>query len=77
MFLRRAAREDPALVIRANGLIIRPPRADDYESWSRTRSDSRAFLEPWEPIWPADDLSRRAFRRRLWRYEDEILRYET
>ena len=31
----------------------------------------RAFLTPWEPIWPADDLSRGAFRRRLKRYAED------
>ncbi len=76
MFLRRPAREDPALVIRSGAMIIRPPRSDDFESWARIRGESRAFLEPWEPIWPIDDLTRGAFRRRLRRYDEEILRDE-
>ena len=29
--------------------------------------ESRDFLTPWEPTWPADDLTRAAFRRRLQR----------
>lgn len=76
MFLRRPAREDPALVIKSGGVIIRPPRLDDFEAWAKTRTESRAFLEPWEPVWPIDDLTRGAFRRRLRRYDDEILRDE-
>jgi ribosomal-protein-alanine N-acetyltransferase len=28
-------------------------------------------LTPWEPIWPADDLTRGAFRRRLRRYAED------
>jgi hypothetical protein len=36
------------------------------------RAESRAFLTPWEPTWPADDLTRTAFRRRVRRYQSEI-----
>jgi ribosomal-protein-alanine N-acetyltransferase len=35
------------------------------------REKSRAFLVPWEPTWPADDLTRGAFRRRLKRYAED------
>jgi len=76
LFLRRTAREDPALVIRQRDLVIRPPRTDDYEAWSTLRRESRGFLTPWEPLWPEDDLSRAAFRRRLRRYDQEIQRDE-
>ena len=34
--------------------------------------ESRAFLTPWEPTWPADDLTRGAFRRRLKRYAEDL-----
>ena len=33
---------------------------------------SREFLQPWEPTWPADDLTRAAFRRRLTAYARDI-----
>ena len=33
---------------------------------------SRAYLTPWEPIWPSDDLTRAGFRRRLRRYAEDI-----
>ena len=36
------------------------------------RERSRDFLKPWEPIWPVDDLTRGAFRRRIRRYQREI-----
>ncbi len=35
------------------------------------REASRDFLVPWEPTWPADDLTRGAFRRRLRRYAED------
>lgn len=44
----------------------------DFEEWAALRSRSRNFLTPWEPRWPADDLTRAAFRRRLRRYQSEI-----
>jgi ribosomal-protein-alanine N-acetyltransferase len=51
---------------------LRPPRSTDYGPWSDLRRASRAFLQPWEPSWPADDLSRAAFRRRLTAYQRDM-----
>jgi ribosomal-protein-alanine N-acetyltransferase len=48
------------------------PTYADFTQWTKLREESRAFLSPWEPIWPADDLTRLAFRRRLRRYQREI-----
>lgn len=50
-------------------VLLRPPQARDYDAWASLRERSRAFLEPWEPAWPADALSRRAWRWRLRHYE--------
>ena len=47
---------------------LRMPVAADFEEWAELRAASRAFLTPWEPTWPYDDLTRPAFRRRLRRY---------
>lgn len=44
----------------------------DFDRWAALRESSRAFLTPWEPVWPADDLSRQAYRRRLKRYAQEM-----
>ena len=51
-------------------------KMEDFEPWARLRDRSRDFLAPWEPIWPADDLTRGAFRRRLRRHADEMVRDE-
>ncbi|HEY5289079.1 MAG TPA: GNAT family protein [Caulobacteraceae bacterium] len=56
------------------GVRLRPPRAQDYAEWSLLRAGSRAFLQPWEPTWPGDDLSRPAFRRRLAAYAHDMER---
>ena len=61
----------PPLAPRGRGLWIRPPQMTDFAQWAKVREDSRAFLTPWEPIWPSDDLTRSGFRRRLRRYAED------
>ncbi len=56
---------EPGLVLEEEGVRLRPPRMADYPAWADLRRESRGFLQPWEPTWPADDLTRAAFRRRL------------
>ncbi len=46
-------------------MLLRPPNIDDYHPWVALRKTSRAFLEPWEPEWPDDELTRSSFRYRL------------
>ena len=43
---------------RRRGVYLRAPQMSDYGEWATLREASRAFLTPWEPTWPADDLSR-------------------
>ena len=62
--------------IRGDGVLLRPPEMRDFDAWARLRERSRSFLVPWEPTWPADDLTRGAFRHRLRRYADEMDRDE-
>jgi ribosomal-protein-alanine N-acetyltransferase len=59
-------------VVRGRGVVLRPPRASDHEAWAALRGESRAYLQPWEPTWPEDDLTRAAFRRRLTIYAREM-----
>lgn len=60
---------ESGLRVEGAGVVLRPPKAADYVDWRELRAVSRAFLQPWEPTWPADDLSRAAFRRRLAAYQ--------
>ncbi len=62
--------ETPA--IQGDGLFLRNPGLADQAAWTALREESRTFLTPWEPTWPADDLTRTAFRRRIRRYQAEI-----
>ncbi len=68
---------EPEPVLRGDGLYLRPAAAADFSAWARLRAESRDFLRPWEPIWPEDDLTRAAFRRRLRRQVDEMARDES
>jgi ribosomal-protein-alanine N-acetyltransferase len=62
---------EPELAVRGQNVLLRAPQMSDHEEWAALREESRDFLTPWEPIWPADDLTRAAFRRRLKRYEED------
>jgi ribosomal-protein-alanine N-acetyltransferase len=52
--------------------MLRTPQMGDFPQWAGLREQSRAFLTPWEPIWPSDDLTRPAFRQRLRRYAEDL-----
>lgn len=62
---------EPELVVRGQNVLLRVPQMSDHDEWASLREESRDFLTPWEPIWPADDLTRTAFRRRLKRYDED------
>ena len=53
-------------------VYMRAPTMEDWAEWAELRARSRTFLTPWEPTWPADDLTRGAFRRRLKRYAEDV-----
>lgn len=46
-------------------LYLRAPDINDYEAWATLRAVSREHLQPWEPAWAEDSLSRDGYRRRL------------
>jgi ribosomal-protein-alanine N-acetyltransferase len=70
-FFRAVHFAEPALTVTAERVTLRMPQMGDFEEWSALRGASRAFLAPWEPTWPADDLTRGSFRRRLKRYTED------
>ena len=63
---------ESGLSLEGQGVRLRAPRWRDYPEWSALRRASRDFLQPWEPVWPEDDLDRGAYRRRLAAYAREI-----
>ena len=71
-FFRTVTANDVLPAITGAGVTLRLPQSSDYAEWAALRERSRAFLVPWEPTWPADDLTRGAFRRRLRRYTEDV-----
>jgi [ribosomal protein S5]-alanine N-acetyltransferase len=70
-FFRSVNFNEPVPTIQGAGVVLKTPQPADYAEWARLREQSRSFLVPWEPTWPADDLTRAAFRRRLRRYAED------
>jgi ribosomal-protein-alanine N-acetyltransferase len=70
-FFRAVTFSDSVPALAGEGVVLRPPQMTDFAPWAGLREVSRDFLTPWEPTWPADDLTRAAFRRRLKRYAED------
>jgi ribosomal-protein-alanine N-acetyltransferase len=52
--------------IETERMTLRLPQHGDWQAWSALREASAAFLVPWEPVWSADHLGRRAFTNRVY-----------
>ncbi|MFD2031781.1 GNAT family N-acetyltransferase [Ancylobacter dichloromethanicus] len=62
----------PPMLVEGETVLLRMPQMSDFVAWSTLREQSRAFLAPWEPVWPAYDLTRGSFRRRMRRYLRDV-----
>jgi [ribosomal protein S5]-alanine N-acetyltransferase len=71
-FFRTVSLAESLPAIDGDGVTLRVPQMVDFPEWAALRELSRDFLTPWEPIWPADDLTRSAFRRRVRRYAEDL-----
>ena len=47
-------------------MVLRPPTHGDFRQWSELRRESAAFLQPWEPSWSNDHLTRKGFVNRVY-----------
>ena len=70
-FFRSVSFSEQTPAIAGDTVLLRAPQMSDHAEWSALREASRDFLTPWEPTWPADDLTRAAFRRRIRRYAED------
>ncbi|MCB1358418.1 MAG: GNAT family N-acetyltransferase [Maritimibacter sp.] len=52
--------------IETERMTLRPPQHGDLAAWAALRDQSREFLEPWEPTWSHDHLSRKNFTNRVY-----------
>lgn len=54
--------------LKSQHIYLRFPMLDDYNEWARLRTESRDFLEPWEPLWPNDAHTLKRYKEHLARY---------
>ncbi|MEM7488775.1 MAG: GNAT family protein [Pseudomonadota bacterium] len=52
--------------IETDRLVLRLPQHSDYRAWVALREQSADFLQPWEPAWADDHLSRKSFTNRVY-----------
>jgi ribosomal-protein-alanine N-acetyltransferase len=52
--------------IETERMTLRLPQHGDFRAWTTLRNQSAPFLTPWEPVWAADHLSRKAFTSRIY-----------
>ncbi len=69
-FLRASAGPE-SYVVRGVKVGLRPLQVADYGPWAEMRAQSREHLQPYEPRWPADELLKSSYRRRLRHYQRE------
>lgn len=53
-------------VIETERMSLRLPRHSDFHPWVALRVAGRDYLQPWEPTWSADHLSRKGFTNRVY-----------
>jgi ribosomal-protein-alanine N-acetyltransferase len=61
MFARR-----PKVRIETERMTLRLPMHGDYRDWSSLRLSGAQFLQPWEPTWSQEHLSRKGFTNRVY-----------
>ncbi|SPJ24782.1 GNAT family N-acetyltransferase [Palleronia abyssalis] len=54
------------LKVETDRLTLRQPEHSDFRAWSDLRQESVDFLQPWEPTWAPDHLSRKSFTNRVY-----------
>ncbi len=71
-FFRASTSPQSLATLTTRRLYLRAPNMADFAQWADLRARSRDFLQPWEPTWPADDLTKTSFRKRIRRYNQNI-----
>ncbi|MEL6585306.1 MAG: GNAT family protein [Pseudomonadota bacterium] len=52
--------------VETDRMVLRLPQHSDYRPWVNLRENSAPFLQPWEPAWADDHLSRKSFTNRVY-----------
>ncbi|HEV7435816.1 MAG TPA: GNAT family protein [Pseudorhizobium sp.] len=63
--LRLLSRQPRTPSLHGDQHLLRLARYQDYDQWAALRSESRTFLQPWEPTWREEELSEASFRGRV------------
>lgn len=71
MMLSWFSRDDTPVLVGPR-LMLRAPRAADYQAWRNLRRVSRDFLKPFEPRWSESDLAADVYKARLKRSREEV-----
>ena len=51
-----------AIQLSGKRVYLRAPRNGDFAHWQRCRDRSREHLQPWEPLWHPDAMTKRGWR---------------
>ena len=70
-FFRTVSFSEPLPTIEGETVYLRAPQMSDYGEWATPARGEPCVPHAMEPTWPADDLTRGAFRRRLRRYAED------
>ena len=54
-----SARNEKELI--GKEVILKKPRKENWKEWAELRQRSRNFLQPWEPKWPSNFLTKNSF----------------
>lgn len=54
------------LRIETERMTLRPPMHGDFRQWADLRRSSADFLQPWEPQWSPNHLTRKSFANRVY-----------
>lgn len=68
---RFLSRRQESPLLHGDSHSLRLARYSDFGQWLILRTESRAFLQPWEPTWRDDELSQSSFRARVNRSIEE------
>ena len=42
-------------------VVLKKPEKENWKEWAELRQRSRNFLQPWEPEWPSNFLTKESF----------------
>ena len=53
-------------------VVLKKPQKENWKEWAELRQSSRNFLQPWEPEWPSNFLTKESFSNFINTIEDSL-----